>query len=347
MSRLDDKLPREIIESIRLVLIESSGGGVSSRFEDLVQSLDNVAVRSKCYLALAHNVSYINPVFHQKLIYHIFGFNFFESNEEITIRYCELIKHLNAAHGGYYLTKTFSHIVSFLKPKMLEGKVGEDAVKMAEPYVHNLIRELLKIPGSGPQLVSELSHRYPYISDESLAHVTFVRNLLIIVKNNRVLTEGIFQIIIDRILLLDVHIRVEDAQKHEGIKQDDLDEVPQFEMDEVKKDNRKNGDDPKELAIKLDALIDLIIKFISSCDVEHQDILFLVLLKSFETFILPTYKPKYTQFLIFYMCGLKESYLNEYLEFLLTKLEREEFSLHRPTPILLSTASYLGIFLIF
>jgi hypothetical protein len=51
------------------------------------------------------------------------------------------MKHLNAAHGVVFLSRTFSHIASFFRP--VQGD-GEEAVTRIEGYVQDLLRDLLR-----------------------------------------------------------------------------------------------------------------------------------------------------------------------------------------------------------
>lgn len=150
------------------------------------------------------------------------------------------MKHLNAAHGSYFLSRTFAHLVCFFRPpkpdrpdlKLDKEKVleGQEQVRRVEPYVHDLLRDLLRyvllrhfvcsrltgsIPGAVFKLSSELTSRYPHCLEDVSQHEPYTRNLLIIMKNNPILTEHIMGLLIDRFLQIDIAIPLEDAQLNE------------------------------------------------------------------------------------------------------------------------------------
>lgn len=74
------------------------------------------------------------------------------------LAHVQLMKHLNAAHGSYFLSRTFAHLVCFFRPpkadpahalaseaaRQEEAAKGEEAVRRVEPYVHDLLRDLLR-----------------------------------------------------------------------------------------------------------------------------------------------------------------------------------------------------------
>lgn len=71
------------------------------------------------------------------------------------------------------------------------------------------------IPGAVFKLSSELSSRHPHFLDAMGQHVAYTRNLLIIMKNNAILTEHIMGLLVDRLLQIDIAIPLDAAPLNE------------------------------------------------------------------------------------------------------------------------------------
>jgi len=89
-------------------------------------------------------------------------------------------------------------------------------------------------------------------------------------------------------------------------------------------------------------LIGLVIDFINSCPDEEKDDLFDVLLRVFDSSILVTHQSKYTQFIIFYMCQLKDQYAYKFVfDTLCAKLADNNC----PSLLRQSATAYIGSFI--
>jgi len=65
-------------------------------------------------------------------------------------------------------------------------------------------------------------------------------------------------------------------------------------------------DHAADMATKLDALMDILFTFVGTeaqKGEKHREQLFLILMQLFDAFIIKTYKSKYIQFLLFYICS--------------------------------------------
>eukprot|EP01126_Amoeba_proteus_P022819 TRINITY_DN2298_c0_g1_i8.p1 TRINITY_DN2298_c0_g1~~TRINITY_DN2298_c0_g1_i8.p1 ORF type:complete len:426 (-),score=78.01 TRINITY_DN2298_c0_g1_i8:219-1496(-) len=95
----------------------------------------------------------------------------------------------------------------------------------------------------------------------------------------------------------------------------------------------------RENAQKLDAIIDLFLQYVITRPTEQErDEIFEVLIRVFESLIMSTYKSKYTQFILFYMCRCKHAYVDRFLDFLCDKLTSGNAS----TRTMLSSSAYIG-----
>jgi RNA polymerase I-specific transcription initiation factor RRN3 len=134
-------------------------------------------------------------------------------------------------------------------------------------------------------LFSTLQQNFPNRRGDVETHRVYLLNILKIVHYFPALRDRILELCLDKLIQLDVAIKLEDAPD------DDEDELV-FEVEmEV-----------PEMAEKLDVLMELMFEFIDECiSTGRSQEVWITLLKLFDTKVLTTHKSKYTQFLVFYL----------------------------------------------
>lgn len=157
--------------------------------------------------------------------------------------------------------------------------------------------------------------------------ISYFQNLLEVTKYCPTLRDKILELCIDQMISIDIQIRLED------IPDEDDEEQLVFELEEdckikVKDSSKKEEIQMiKDLAHKLDNIMILFYNYIDEfCNPNNTinenlaDEIFILFLRIFDLKILKTIKSKYTQFLIFYLSRLKETYSCQFLGYLLNKM---------------------------
>ncbi len=149
-----------------------------------------------------------------------------------------------------------------------------------------------------------------------------------ICNNFPVLQNKILDLIISRCIEIDVEIVIEDTTGNVMVKQEDDEEDHDtnnqelFELDEesqrrlsksnatvVVSEARRISADVSEQADKLDCMLILVVKFINEQftigSIESKTRLFYHIVAIFEERIMTTYKSKFVQFVIFFMCSME------------------------------------------
>ncbi|KAH7421980.1 hypothetical protein KP509_13G084500 [Ceratopteris richardii] len=166
--------------------------------------------------------------------------------------------------------------------------------------------------------------------------------------------------VVDRLIEIDVEIRWEDI-----VKEDDCNKVfvLDMEFDEALDDNEAcvgPGSEAQHaagisqhsaggsltlcaVADKMDVLMDMTLQHLQRCaEAGRIEQVFNILMTSFQSTILDTYKSKFTQFLIFYMCSQSPLTLSEKFTSLLCEILT---SSQRAPNTRMSAAAYLASFL--
>ena len=173
-------------------------------------------------------------------------------------------------------------------------------------------------------LSSVLTSRFPNASDSKRAHVSFVHNLLKIIEYAPELQSEILSLITERLVKIDVQVQVdledlaEDAG--EGVVQgisdlqsritEEIDGEDDSEDDSDESDDEDVDPDAqraKEIMSnveKLDVILDILFSYyaplFSEPSGQARDSALEILLSQFTTIILPTYRSRHTQFLLFH-----------------------------------------------
>lgn len=164
--------------------------------------------------------------------------------------------------------------------------------------------------------LKSIKHNFPYFNTATYKQVSFLYNVLKIIQYQADLRIHILQIVIDKLLLLDVHSSREDILEYEQNREDLLYEMEIDGGEEADKTSMKHP-----VANTLDLMMDILFKFIKNeCFIDGKLIktrcveLFNDLMVTFESVILPTHDCHHIQFIIFYICSFDSSLVNIFLK---------------------------------
>jgi len=190
--------------------------------------------------------------------------------------------------------------------------------------IHAAIRYLTHLlPSAGDALVDALKSQFPnHRMVDKKAYLSYIRNMFHITTYTPEIRPDVFTIVTERLVKIDVEIQKEIEISDEGVhsiipeynqKSDDY-----FQDDDDSDDSDNDSDmssnddetrderqvkDLKEKTYKLDAGMDFLFKYHSLDPIHHGDDMddsYTQLLSLFSTFVLPTYRSRNVQFLIFH-----------------------------------------------
>ncbi|PWW76420.1 RNA polymerase I-specific transcription initiation factor RRN3 [Tuber magnatum] len=223
--------------------------------------------------------------------------------------YVKLLGNLVSAHSNY-----MDLIVNMLVQHLVwlhssAGKLPNHVpVKRSVIYerVHYALQFILDLVPTAafstlfPALISEFPHK----SESKKAHVTYVSNLLRVIEYAPSLRNKLLTFVTDRVIKIDTEIQVD---------LDDLEDEQGEELEaEITGTDIEGNEDAvtniKDTVDKLDAMLDILFSYYSksfpnkSVESPTQESIenFGLIMKLFNSIILPTYRSRYTQFLVFW-----------------------------------------------
>ena len=230
---------------------------------------------------------------------------------------------------------------------------------------HKSIQYLLKlIPSASSTLRGVLTKAFPHESDSRKHHVIYVQNLLKILSYASELRMDILALITDRLVKIDVQVQidVEDLEEEigeclvQGIPQIRPDLIDEWDGDSESSDEDSESDDEdnvdarrikdiKKDVEKTDAILDILFSYYNqdaflSKTGSASGAVVEILLSQFTTTILPTYRSRHTQFLLFHFVQQSSIYIDLFVGTCVHKV----FDKKQPAVIRQNAAAYLASF---
>lgn len=208
------------------------------------------------------------------------------------------------------------------------GKLpGYPVVRTSELYArtHMAVRHILRlIPAASGSLAPILSTNFPFDSDSVKANVAYTRNLIKMMEYAPELQSDILALITEKLAKIDVQIQVDMDDFEDEVGEDIIQDVtgPEYagfgdedKEDEEDDDDSVMSDDDmdaeakrvkavRENIRKLDCMIDIMFEYYNPAfttgTINDKENALDLLLSHFESIILPTYRSRHSQFLIFH-----------------------------------------------
>lgn len=234
--------------------------------------------------------------------------------------------------------------------------------------VHFALKYLLRlVPSASATLSPILSAKFPFADETKRVHVTYINNLVRLLEYAPELKSDVFALITDRLVKIDVQMQVDlddvddevagaivqalsmNPSEEEEEDEDDADDSDDSDSDSVTSDDA-NGDQAKrakeiqESVEKMDAILDRLFAiydpyFTDPNSVEAAN-MFETLLGHFANIILPTYRSRHTQFLLFHFAQKSEHLIDQFAG----TCVQLAFQPSRPAVLRQSSAAYLASF---
>jgi RNA polymerase I-specific transcription initiation factor RRN3 len=286
--------------------------------------------------ALSLHVSSLDRRF-GKLVDALLQFDF-RLIQGLTADYTDFFLNLSTAHPLYALPYLEVLI------KNLRYREGFDEYSSVLDAIVSLVEA---IPTLSNRLMGLLINHFPHHRRDLVHLECYTRNLLKVSEAVPLLRNEIFDLIVKKLLVIDVEVQIE----FEDIREDELeDHLMQLSTAEASDDEGGNGSvfehknstmSLVKIALsKLDRLLAIFLHHLQRLHSLNSKSLFGTLLNAFERNILPTFKCKFTQFIVFYIASLNPSYSDLFLGLVASKLTLES---EAPVTRLIS-ASYIGSF---
>uniref|UniRef100_A0A673VSD9 RRN3 homolog, RNA polymerase I transcription factor n=1 Tax=Salmo trutta TaxID=8032 RepID=A0A673VSD9_SALTR len=302
---------------------------------------------------------------HEQLIYLVLRLPWLGRSPAVVEEYLAFLSNLVSAQT-VYLRACLKMVVSNFTPKRV--KICEGGVDISDSddddenlpinfdQCHQALQLIARyVPSTSRFLMPILTENFPFVQKSSRTLECYVHNLLRVAVYIPSLQRHVLELIISRMLKLDVSAsrgeieEVENAVQQQEMK-GEQEEEGLFDMDvcSVKSSPAGTNVMVHPVAERLDTLMVVLLAFIkdmchvNGClDVEQTKDLYKDLVCVFDKLILPTHASCHVQYALFYLCSFRLALAEAFLEHLWRLLQ----SPSHPAVLRQSAAGYMGSFL--
>ncbi|KAL3419000.1 RNA polymerase I specific transcription initiation factor RRN3 [Phlyctema vagabunda] len=285
--------------------------------------------------------------------------------------YVHFLANLASAQGSYVTLVLVMLVKNFTGVRMSSGRLpGYSDVSREQliSRVHSALGYLLRvIPSASGTLSPILDRNFPFPDDSKKVHVTYIENLIQVIGYAPELKTDIYALITDRLVKIDVQTQVDlddlddevtaivvqavslQSFGRSAARELDQEESEDSDIDSVTSDEDIPSDAKRVKEIqgnveKMDAILDLLFSlyepYFSDPNSPEAASMFDTLLGHFQNIILPTYRSRHTQFLLFHFAQTSEHFVDQFAG---TCIDLA-FRANRPAVLKQSCAAYLASF---
>lgn len=281
----------------------------------------------------------------------VLNLRWYVKDESFVAVFQELILNLVTAHP-FYLRNVLSMVIHAFLTIGIDKDNREnysETEKKSLQNVHSLAQHITKlIPLSQFTFCTLLLDRFPYIKRESCLLLHYVENMLTVcsyLPNKRNL---ILACIIEKLIQMDVLCSKENIEIYE-LRKEEQDTSAHMDIDNASNSEVKLEKMAFPMAHTLDTLMNSMFTYIrKTCFTEDEQLnwestkkLYKEILTIFDKIILPTHGSCHVQYLLFYICNLKQELCDGFLDYLWKKVQNPNAA-----PVLRQiSAFYIGSFL--
>lgn len=302
---------------------------------------------------------------HEQLIYTVLRLPWVGRSPAVVEEYMSFLSNLVSAQT-VYLCACLKMVVSHFTPKRVTICEGGVDISDSDDEDENLPRNFDQchqalqlitryVPSTSHFLMPILQENFPFIQKSSRMLECYVHNLLRVTVYMPSIRRDILEVIIERMLKLDVsasRTEIEEAEENAvyNHQAEERTEEGLFDMDED-----VSADRPSTTAVmahpvaeRLDALMAVLMAYVKdfshlngSLHVERTKELYRDLLSVFDKLILPTHASCHVQYILFYLCSFRLALAEAFLDHLWKILQ----SPSQPAVLRQAIAGYMGSFL--
>lgn len=315
----------------------------------------------KYIIALTRNVTSLDTS--RGLVHAVLDCQWIARNDDFVRSYRQFLRSLLSIHPGFTSTVLGMLVDMFVEPPSPRMRQEDDpAIQRVRllSRVHETLRFILR-QGSmiATYLQPILNSTFPFPTDTSKAHTNYISNILKVADYCPELKGAILSLIMDKLVKIDVQIQVDmeelDDDLEDQLLEDsarDLDAEDDDESDDESVSSEESLDqeerrlkDIKESVTKLDNIMFLLFQYYDTVfergDLHEIDETYQSLLSQFANIVLPTYRSRHTQFLLFHFSQLTPDGIDRFA----VQCTQLAFDQSRPQIFRVAAAAYLASFI--
>lgn len=310
---------------LRSVLEDAAKGENLNAYEDYIRAMRDADLSDPDFGILLKEsrqcIELLKPKF-SVFVETLINLNWMNRSEALVIEYQQFLIDLLSAHNKY-TSFALMKLIKFWIPNNLDetfwkNGIPDERMKHFLNFTHQTLNKIFDVIPLANDIAMEVIERlFPYYTKASYITAGYMFNMMWLIEYRPMLCEDVLLMLFEHLVLMDVNARRTDIEASERSNQD-ADEIFKMDADDVK--NFEQNEMRHPVAETIDICLNKLLNYITvHCTPKQNDDtdrtysrmehIYKILLKAFDVSILPTHKTSHVQFVIFYFCSLKVSFL--------------------------------------
>ncbi|CAN9202372.1 hypothetical protein CUC08_Gglean008762 [Alternaria sp. MG1] len=297
------------------------------------------------------------------LVHAVIDCSWIARNEDFLRSYRIFLRRLLSVQSSYMSTVLQMLVDMFLNTPSVNARQQDDPpiqrVRL-QARIHETLMGILRYsPMASSFLAPVISSTFPFSNDSAKTHVEYIRNIFRVTEYAPEIKGEILALVTDKLCKIDAQMQVDmddmdddleeqlvgDAINDEEDDDDDASDDGSVSSEESLDPEEQRLKDIKDMMLKLDTVMDVQFSYYDSIferrDLQEMDRTYQTLIAQFQSIIIPTYRSRHTQFVLFHFSQMSTDFVVRFVD-TCSQLAVDQ---NRPPLIRASACAYLASYI--
>jgi RNA polymerase I-specific transcription initiation factor RRN3 len=341
LSEHNEKSLELVGEEVRRAIEKHAAGekaaydGLKALFKDVPTSSSAPLSRllQKYVIALSNHTPQLDHDC-KGLVHAVLDCSWIARNEDFVRSYRSFLRSLLSVQTGYMSTVLQMLVDMFLNSPSINARQQDDPpiqrVRL-QARIHETLAIILRYNSMASSFLgSFISSSFPFSDDDAKTHVEYIRNIYKVTEYAPEIRGEILALVMDKLCKIDVQMQVDlddidddleerlvgDALRNEE-DDDDASDDGSVSSEESLEPEEQRLKEVKDMMLKLDSVMDVQFSYYDSVfekgDLMENDRTFQTLLAQFQSIVIPTYRSRHTQFVLFHFSQMSRDFIERFV----------------------------------
>jgi RNA polymerase I-specific transcription initiation factor RRN3 len=296
------------------------------------------------------------------LVHAVLDCSWIARNEDFVRSYRDFIRSLLSVQNGYMSTVLQAFVNMFLHPPSINARQQDDPpiqrVRL-QARIHEVFATLLRHNSMASSFLGPIiSSSFPFSDDDAKTHVEYIRNIYKVTEYAPEIRGEILALVMDKLCKIDVQMQVDmddiddDLEErlvgdaiNDGEDEDNISDDCSVSSEESLEPEEQRLKEVKDMMLKLDSVMDVQFSYYDSIfekgDLIEIDRTYQTLLAQFQAIVIPTYRSRHTQFILFHFSQMSTDFIERFV----AACSQLAIDFNRPPLLRASACAYLASYI--
>jgi RNA polymerase I-specific transcription initiation factor RRN3 len=296
------------------------------------------------------------------LVHAVIDCSWIARNEDFLRSYRIFLRRLLSVQSSYMSTVLQMLVDMFLSTPSVNARQQDDPpiqrVRL-QARIHETLMGILRYsPMASSFLAPVISNTFPFSNDTAKVHVEYIRNIFRVTEYAPEIRGEILALVTDKLCKIDAQMQIDMEDIDDDLEErlvgeainndeddDDVSDDGSVSSEESLDPEEQRLKDIKDMMLKLDTVMDVQFSYYDSVfernDLQEMDRTYQTLIAQFQSIIIPTYRSRHTQFVLFHFSQISTDFMMKFVD----TCSRLAIDQNRPPLLRASACAYLASYI--